>query len=241
MVERRRDPRDTAQNPVARPPQPINKRKPGRGRDIPHTESASPVCGVTALTPSTRPRRLASPSEAAGARSPARQPYRLRPGRAGFHPGGMQQGTAGLPAGLHRYARTGVRSCQQLLTYLSRGGVPPRTASRLVAECEARGLVDDSAGVRLWADHWARRGYGWVVIRARLEARGFGARAIADAADRSGLPKDDEARARAVIAARRRSGRDDLGRLARVLAARGFDQDLIERLFNDATGHSVSS
>src|SRR3989338_8546256 len=102
-------------------------------------------------------------------------------------PAGRQQGAASLPAGLRRYARTGAPPRQQLLTSLARGGVPPRTASRLVAECEARGLVDDSAGVRLWAGHWARQGYGWAAIRAKLEARGFGSDATGDGEARSSM------------------------------------------------------
>ena len=131
---------------------------------------------------------------------------------------------------LTRYARTGVRSRQQLLSYLSRGGVPPRTAVRLLAECEALGLVDDAAGARLWAEQWARRGYGWAAIRAKLEARGFGPRAIEQAAARSGLAAEDEARARVFLAGRQRSRSTARDRLARSLAARGFEPDLIERL-----------
>ena len=156
-------------------------------------------------------------------------------------PAGVQPGTISVPAGFHRYARTGVRSRRQLLTYLSRNGVPARVAARLVAECKARGLVDDAAAARLWADHWARQGYGWTVIHARLEARGFGVRVIEETAARSGLAAEDEARARAVIAARARRARDDPSRMARALAARGFDPDLIERLLDHTTNHFVSS
>jgi SOS response regulatory protein OraA/RecX len=142
---------------------------------------------------------------------------------------------------LVRYVRTGVRSRQQLLTYLHRGGVPPRTAARLIAECEARGLVDDAAGARLWADHWARGGYGWAAIRAKLEARGFGARAIGAAGERAGLASEDESRARQLLAGRLRTGRGDRARLARALGSRGFDPDLSERLLDELTGHSVPS
>lgn len=142
---------------------------------------------------------------------------------------------------LARYARTGVRSRQQLLTYLHRGGVPPRTAARLIAECETRGLVDDAAGARLWADHWARRGYGWAAIHAKLAARGFDARAIEAAGRRAGLASEDEMRARQFLTERLRTGRIDRARLARALGSRGFDPDLIERLLDEFTGHSVPS
>ena len=127
------------------------------------------------------------------------------------------------------------------MAYLRRQGISVRAAARAVRAYQAQGLLDDQAAARLWADHWARQGYAAAAIRAKLEARGFSARAIGDAAARSGLAAEDESRARAVIAARRRTGRGDRARLARVLGSRGFDPDLIERLLNDAAGHSVSS
>jgi SOS response regulatory protein OraA/RecX len=142
---------------------------------------------------------------------------------------------------LARYARAGVRSRQQVLAHLRRSGVSPREALRLVHACEARGVVDDEAAARLWADHWARRGYAWAAIRAKLEARGFGARAIEAAAARSGLAAEDELRARQLLAEHLRRGRGDRARLARTLASRGFDPDLIDRLLDEAAGHPVSA
>ena len=140
---------------------------------------------------------------------------------------------------LARYARAGVRSRQQVLAHLRRSGVSPRAALRLVNACEARGLVDDEAGSRLWADHWARRGYAWAAIRAKLEGRSFTPQAIERAAARLGAAAEDAARARAVVEARRRRGVCERQRLARTLAYRGFDEDLIEQILQDADAASA--
>lgn len=114
-----------------------------------------------------------------------------------------------------------------------------REALQLVNACEARGLVDDSAGVRLWADHWARRGYAWAAIRAKLEARGFTPQVIERTNTRLRCEAEDASRALAVVAARRGRGVHERQRLARALASRGFSEDLIEQVLEDADAASV--
>ena len=140
---------------------------------------------------------------------------------------------------LARYARAGVRSRQQVLAHLCRSGVSPRDARRLVETCEARGLVDDEAAVQLWADQWARQGWAWAAIRMKLEARGFTPQAIDRANVRLRGAAEDASRARAVVQARRRRGVSERQRLARTLALRGFDEDLIEQVLEDA--HTASA
>ena len=141
---------------------------------------------------------------------------------------------------LARYAAAGVKSRQQLLSYARRSGLSGRAAAVLVDECVSRGLADDAAGARLWAEHWARHGYGSVAIRAKLEAKEFQPRAIETTLRRASAG-EEEARARALIAARRRAGRGGRAQLARSLGARGFDPDLIERLLDEAADHPAVS
>jgi SOS response regulatory protein OraA/RecX len=136
-----------------------------------------------------------------------------------------------------RYTRGRVRSSQEVLTYLGRRGVSPATATRVIAECRARGMLDDEACARLWADHWARRGYAWEAIRAKLAAKGVSGPVVDRAARRLGTAGDDEGRARHVVASyqRRPHAGGASQRLARALRARGFDPEVIERVLAEPT------
>ena len=140
-----------------------------------------------------------------------------------------------VPAALSRYLRASVRSTQDVLRYLNRRGVSPSRAARIVTACRARGWLDDRAGARLWADHWVRQGYASAAIRLKLAAKGFDAGVINDVANRCCPSSDDGPRARLVLAQRARhaTGRLARVRLARTLASRGFDADLIEQLLNE--------
>ena len=166
-------------------------------------------------------------------------------------------------AAVARSTRAGVRSAHEVLTSLRRGGVPPEVAVQVVAEYQARGIVDDRACAQLWANHWARQGYARALIRLKLSAKGLDAQVIDSAVHRLGPPSDDEERARALVASSlrrrerpstrqrspparhsgplgvwrqvpRRTGSGAARRLARTLASRGFDADLIERVLNEA-------
>ena len=143
-------------------------------------------------------------------------------------------------AALSRYLRSGTRSTRETVEYLRRRGVPPAQASRAVADCQRRGLLDDRACAELWADHWARRGYAWSAIRLKLSEKGLEAQAIAHAASRPGMASSDDERARLAIAQRVRAGdgRRQRARLGQMLASRGFDQDLIERVLNESLPHA---
>ena len=141
-------------------------------------------------------------------------------------------------AAVIRYTRAGVRSTRQILAYLQRRGVSTDTSARVVRLCQARGILDDRACARLWADHWARQGYAWAAIRQKLTERGLDDSTIDEARHRLGLASDDGARARLVVAqrTRRSAGRPPRSRLARTLASRGFDSELIERVLDESFG-----
>ena len=146
-----------------------------------------------------------------------------------------------LLASAIRYAGTGVRSSRQVLAALRRAGASAREAQRLVAACRVRGLVDDRACARLRAEHLARRGYAWAAIRATLSAQGLTDGDIASAGHALGTAAEDAARARDVAASyHRRIPRPTAQRLARRLASRGFDADLIERVVAESCGVSAS-
>ena len=146
-----------------------------------------------------------------------------------------------LLAVVTRYTQHSVRSTQDVLARLRRAGASTGTAAQVVAECRVRGIVDDDACAQLWADHWARRDYAWSAIRLKLSEKGLDAQTIDKAVHTLGSASQDEARARHAVtdALRRSSARStphQASRLARTLASRGFDSDLIERILNDTFG-----
>lgn len=146
-------------------------------------------------------------------------------------------------AALTRYLRRGVRSTQEALAYLRRLRVPGVASTRLVKVFRARGMLDDAACARLWAEHWARQGYAWGAIRARLSAKGLDEQLIHQTGKQLGTSSDDEeARAKDVavrVTARFRTRRPR-ARVGRTLASRGFDADVIERVLNDTFASSPS-
>ncbi|MBI3021730.1 MAG: RecX family transcriptional regulator [Candidatus Omnitrophica bacterium] len=146
-------------------------------------------------------------------------------------------------AALPRYLRSSVRSSCEVVAYLRRRGLSPQRAARAVLESQASGLLDDEACARLWADHWARRGWAWAAIRAKLSLKGLDERAIDGAVRHLEAAADDGARARLVAAAylRRHAATPTSQRtLARSLAFRGFDADLIDRVLRESFEVSLS-
>jgi len=124
-----------------------------------------------------------------------------------------------------RWLRFGTRSTAELRTYLRGKQVPPALIPGVVQRAGAAGLVDDRACAALWATRLADQGYAREAIRRRLEAKGL---AIP-------LQDDDESRAREVVQRVLRRPQTLQGlrlrrRLARLLAQRGFDSDLIDRV-----------
>ncbi|MBI4342813.1 MAG: RecX family transcriptional regulator [Candidatus Omnitrophica bacterium] len=144
---------------------------------------------------------------------------------------------ASFRAAVPRFLRSRVRSTREVLQALRRQGVSARAAARAVQAYQAQGLLDDRAAARLWADHWARQGYAAAAIRLKLSEKGFSDARIQTVTTRYYPSADDEARARTWLAQRSRSRapRTPRARLARALASRGFDAELIERLLGDST------
>lgn len=129
-----------------------------------------------------------------------------------------------------RYARARVRSAHEILAYLKRHRVSPHLCARILASCHAQGLVNDRACARLWAEEWARRGWSWNAIRGKLRAKGLAEEALEAAEEQLAGEAAETARAQQLIEKCAGTHPDQRTRIARRLASRGFDPDLIERL-----------
>ena len=103
---------------------------------------------------------------------------------------------------------------------LAERGVTEEARVSAVAVLERAGLVDDARVAAGRAESLARRGLGDAAIRDDLGRRGFDELAIAAAV--AELPPEAE-RAAAIVSARGGSVRT-----ARLLCARGFDEDVVE-------------
>ncbi len=129
-----------------------------------------------------------------------------------------------------RYARPRVRSTREAAAYLHRRGVSARAASQAIRQAQSMGVLDDLACARLWAGQWARQGYALSTIRQRLLERGLNERVAGEAADWIASVESDQARARELLAARVGRGQTQRAQLARTLASKGFDPELIDQL-----------
>ena len=128
-----------------------------------------------------------------------------------------------------RWLRFGTRSTAELRTYLRSQQVPHALIPVVVQRAGAAGLVDDRACAALWATRLADQGYAREAIRRRLEAKGLAIPPL----------QDDESRAREVVQRVLRRPQAVRGlrlrrRLARLLAQRGFDSDLIDRVLTES-------
>ena len=142
-----------------------------------------------------------------------------------------------------RYVRASVRSRHEVTIYLHRRGVSPEIASRAVAMLGTQDVLNDGVCARLWAEQWARRGYASAAIRLKLAAKGLDEETITQTLTQRRISVDDAARARALAARATRAGAHHLERtrVARRLASRGFDPDLIEQILNESFDPLVSS
>ena len=137
------------------------------------------------------------------------------------------------------FLRSRVRSIAEVRARLLRRGDSPRQVAAQLRQYRVLGLLDDGAAARLWADHWARQGYAAAAIRLKLAQKGFPDALVGSILNQDYPPADDEARARTWLArrARSRAAHPARSRLARALASRGFDAELIERLLGDSSDH----
>lgn len=157
----------------------------------------------------------------------------VKPARPSRRRGGADDPTTRALALATRYARAQVRSAHEVLAYLKRHQVSPRLSAHIVATCHAQGLVNDRACARLWAEQWARRGWAWRAIRVKLQAKGLPEGAIEAAEARFGGEAAETLRAQQLIEQRGSAHPDHRLRVARRLASRGFDAELIERLLDE--------
>lgn len=137
--------------------------------------------------------------------------------------------SAHRPSAVGRYLRSGVRSVAEVRAFLGRWGLPAEDIDAVIADCRRQGALDDQAYARLAAEHWARQGYAGRAIRERLAAKGVAEALVAEAIARLTSEEDDAGRA-ARLLSQPRWRRAGPGRRARWLAARGFDEELIERV-----------
>ena len=137
------------------------------------------------------------------------------------------------PARLIRtYLRTGTRSRAEVRAYLRQRGMAVPDAARVTRELERSGALDDRVCAKLWMQRLADAGYAWPVIRERLREKQLSERLINECLTHARDDDPDHDRLRAIATARLAhlpaSDSRRRQRLARWLASRGFDLDLIE-------------
>jgi len=141
--------------------------------------------------------------------------------------------SVGPPAAVRRYLRSGVRSVAEVRAFLDRRGLPAEAIDAVIADCRRQGALDDQAYARLAAEHWARQGYAGRAIRQRLAAKGVPDALVVEAIARLTNEEGDAERATRLLS-QPRWRRAEPSRQARWLAARGFDDELIERIVGTA-------
>ena len=148
------------------------------------------------------------------------------------------------PASLIRtYLRTGTRSRADVAAYLRRRGLSPTAALDVTRALQRCGAVDDRACAKLWMQRLADEGYAWPTIRERLRKKQLSERLIHELLTDARHEPDDR-RLRAIATARlaRLPASDPRRhrRLARYLASRGFDPDLITQVLAELTSDPIS-
>ena len=133
-----------------------------------------------------------------------------------------------------RYLRFGTRSSAELRAYFSSRGVAEAEGEAVLTECARLGWINDEACATLWATTLAERGFAWRAVRERLLAKGLDAELIARVIRPFATQATDEHRASVLVRDRLRGRRladpRERSRVARLLTARGFDHELIERV-----------
>ena len=129
--------------------------------------------------------------------------------------------TEALAVATHALARR-EHSQRSLRERLQRAGVTPEDAEAVVEELRHAGLVDDARFAEERARVLAERGKGDAAIRFELERAGVGAAEIEVA-----LGSLDPERERAAALVARRGATPAT---ARLLAGRGFDEELVAAL-----------
>lgn len=131
-----------------------------------------------------------------------------------------------------QYLRFSPRSVAEVEDYLRQRGYAAPAVSFVLQHARQQGWLDDRACAKLLAVRLADHGWAWRAIHEQLLAKRFDPSVIQEIANTLDLPGTDEQRARTMLhdAGSRPSGPASRSRVARRLAQRGFDADLIERL-----------
>jgi len=128
-------------------------------------------------------------------------------------------------------------TARQLTDRLRKRGFTAAVAATVVAECIDHGWVDDRDYARRWLERRREQGYGRTRIRAELKQRGIAEEWIALALEEE-EPGAELAAARHAAARKLRGLGEihddrDRARLARFLAARGFDGHTARRIVEE--------
>jgi regulatory protein len=124
------------------------------------------------------------------------------------------------------------------LARLIRRGASPDVAAATIADCEARGQVDDAAFARLWVESRSSR-YGAARLRTELRLRGVDPTHIDAALAAAGDVELEAARrlARRRLPVLRRAGPDRAGaRLRDQLLRRGYAPAVVSLVVREALG-----
>lgn len=143
-----------------------------------------------------------------------------------------------------RYLRSGTRSRAEVGAYLARRGVSSEESARLLSVLQRAGAVDDRACAKLWVQRLVDDGYTWSLIRERLREKQLSERLIDEQLTHARTQHADDGRVRALAKARLSrlpvSDPRRRARLARWLASRGFDSDLIDQVLAELIPVPVS-
>ncbi len=147
----------------------------------------------------------------------------------------LKKKTANEPAVVARavrYVQRGVRSTRDVTAYLTRLGFNTRQAQSVVEKFVQKGLLNDRACARLWAEHFARKGLSRPLIRLKLSGKGLGDYAL-EAIQELDVADDRQRALSLVNQWQAKSSRLGKLSLARRLAAYGFDEELINELIEN--------
>lgn len=133
---------------------------------------------------------------------------------------------------VRRYVRFGARSVNEVRVYLKRRGISEPLARQAIAESLREGALDDRVCAKLWAIRFSDDGFAWAAIRAKLRDKGFEEPLIHATVRPLQQDADDATRAATLVSHRYRGHRRPCAphRVARWLASRGYDADLIEHI-----------
>jgi len=128
-------------------------------------------------------------------------------------------------------------TAHQLTDRLRRRDFAPEVVATVVAECVDHGWVDDLDYARRWCERRRAQGYGRARIRAELNQRGVDeavvAAAFADEEAGAELAAARVAGARKLRSLGTLTTDRDRAKLARFLAARGFDGHIARRIVEE--------